>query len=400
MSAGDREIRIGNSSHDDVFIGPYDLGRFVLTGDSVNSAVVRQLIREETEEDGTIDAAIDIVVERDVIKGANAAGTGSTAFGENSRAGGRYSAAFGREAAASGSASTAIGRDAQAHGHFSTALGHSAYATRENALALGSSAHARARNAIAIGTGASATGAGAIAIGRSVSAAGGQIHIGDGGHRDVRIGAYNLSDFALKSDSGENASGDSGEDNSLPVRGAGAGLKTASASVPVAPAAAYPDRGADAAMATGTDATAFGRSADASGDFSTAIGQGARATGANAVAIGRGVSAGEGEIRIGSESQGNVRVGSYDLGRMRSDIGRTNDKLNKAIAMSMARQLIGVEQGKRARVGLSTAGYSGEYGIAGSFGVRVNEDIQVHFSGSTSHDFDEKAFQTGIDFQF
>ena len=94
---------------------------------------------------------------------------------------------------------------------------------------------------------------------------------------------------------------------------------------------------------------------------------------------------------------GRMERGFNNLG---SDLRKQNEKFSKGIAIAAATDFIAVEKDKRARFGLSHAGYGGEHGLAASFGVRVNEQIQVHFSGATDTGFDEKLMKTGIDFQW
>ena len=167
------------------------------------------------------------------------------------------------------------------------------------------------------------------------------------------------------------------------------------------------------------DGTAFGHGARVTGAGGTAIGAGAVA-GGDGIAIGRNVDRGAG-IHIGHEQTIRVQIGNFSLNAMRTDIAdntrevsalrsdisnfntglrETNDKLNKAVAMAMAQQTLYVAPDKRATVGLSHAGYGGEHGIAASFGVRVNEQIQVHFSGATDAGFDEKGIKSGVQFSW
>ncbi|MCY4047355.1 MAG: YadA-like family protein [Candidatus Dadabacteria bacterium] len=175
----------------------------------------------------------------------------------------------------------------------------------------------------------------------------------------------------------------------------------------------------------GTDGVAIGYNAEADGSGGVAIGVNSLAQGGGGIAIGHGVKLGRNDdIAIGEASDRNVRIGAYDframnatidtntrdiadhedrLGFVESELGkfqRSDKRYNKGIAMAMAQGALYVEPGKRATVGLSHAGYRGEHGMAASFGVRVNEQIQVHFSGATDTGFDEKGIKSGIQFSW
>ncbi|MCY4047246.1 MAG: YadA-like family protein [Candidatus Dadabacteria bacterium] len=119
----------------------------------------------------------------------------STAVGQFARADGLNSTAVGHSACAVEYSATALGRDAFARQE-ATALGAFARAD-DYSIALGARAFANGRGgAVAIGTGSNATGTDAIAIGRNVLATGGQIRIGNSSVRNVRIGAYDLSELS------------------------------------------------------------------------------------------------------------------------------------------------------------------------------------------------------------
>ena len=307
-----------------------------------------------------------------------------------------------------------------------------------------------------------AIGNNAIAIGRSVTAArDNQIRIGDS-QNSAWVGIYSLNalanaaGFDAEAEWEQNRKKDDSPahipDPRRPAIQSGvspAFVSTAqrTESVPVAPA--HVGEQATGAYNSGpgseaghVDSMAVGNSAVAGAVRSVAIGKGAETTGVDTIAIGAGVRTEGvgGDIAIGIDTLVYVRIGAYDLAalnaqiseaaigfrddiaddrgsvharinqaredfteadnQLRSDLGQTNDRLNKAIAMSIAQQGVSVEPGKRAKVSLSSAGYRGEFGIAGGFGVRVNEQIQVHFSGATDTGFDEKSFKTGIDFSF
>ncbi|MCY4047227.1 MAG: hypothetical protein OXF42_03840, partial [Candidatus Dadabacteria bacterium] len=284
--------------------------------------------------------------------------------------------------------------------------------------------------AIAIGRNAIATGTDAIAIGRNVRAdhnatKGGQIRIGHEGQTDVRIGNYDLSRFLIGDPSPprrpdaprppiqsgiSDASVKGAEAKADPVDFAPAGIRTRTSSGSI--------NGGHLSHTSGTDATALGYNARVRASGGTAIG--ANASSSGGIAIGSGVVGGAG-IHIGRETSVNAIIGNFNLNAMRtetrdntreiaslrSDISsfntglrEANEKFNKGIAMAMAQEFISVDKEKRARFGLTSSGYSGEFGIGASFGVRVNEQIQVHFSGAADTGFDEKGFKTGIDFQF
>ena len=275
------------------------------------------------------------------------------------------------------------GTNSSVGGHNSTAVGHTANAEFGSSTAVGHSTFAGSA-ATAVGQNAEAIHFDSVAVGKDSSAQGGSVAIGESSSAHPDSVAVGQSSTALR--------------NSVAV-----GQSTS-------------------AMA---NSAAIGQRSSAQRN-AVAVGMNASAA-ADSTAIGKDVTAGASQIRIGSAAHSDVQIGAYDIAelssrmssigsrsdaasdtgsvharinQMRVDLGKTNDKLNKGIAMAMAQQVIGVEEGMRARFGLSAAGYSGEFGISGSAGLRLSELIQFHVSGATSHDFDEKAFQAGVGFRF
>ncbi|MCY4042984.1 MAG: hypothetical protein OXF45_04165 [Candidatus Dadabacteria bacterium] len=214
---------------------------------------------------------------------------------------------------------------------------------------------------------------------------------------------------------------------------------------------------ADDSVAIGRGATISSRSHN-----SIAIGKDATITdGAgpglpNTILIGHGLQAtAANQIRIGGAVHEDVRIGAYDIGALnaaisaaaigtmgdtpnatgsvharinyaqaqvgnhtdtashsetasaharinhnRNEISKSREESRKGTVMAMAMEAPYVAPDKRATFGMSHAGYRGEHGLAASFGVRVNEQIQVHFSGATDTGFDEKAIKSGFQFSW
>ena len=111
-------------------------------------------------------------------------GSGSVAFGHNTKAGGQYAFAAGTTTIANGNASFAMGDQSAALGAASTAIGYKAKATHPRSVALGGEAVAQAPGAVAVGSKSqawgenstaifgTATGFGSIAIGELAEASG------------------------------------------------------------------------------------------------------------------------------------------------------------------------------------------------------------------------------------
>ena len=307
-------------------------------------------------------------------------------------------------------------------------------------------ASARSIGAIAIGLDAEASGPGAIAIGHDVSAgvdrfSRGQIRIGNASQTDVWIGRYDLN--ALFADQFPDESPPRRPDAPRPpiqsgISDASVQGAEAKAESPIASAGIHTTsfggsiNGGDRSRIGGLpEQTALGYNASARGRGATAIGANASAT-RGGIAIGAGVTTGDThEIVIGDTGLRAVRIGRFDLGTdlgkiddaanatgsaharinynrdeiadLKNEIGsikRSDVRYNKGIAMAMAQQFLPVEKGSRARFGMTSSGYRGEFGIGVSAGVRLTDRIQLHLSGAADTGFDEKAFKTGFDIQF
>ena len=116
-----------------------------------------------------------------------------------------------------------------------------------------------------------------------------------------------------------------------------------------------------------------------------------------------GTDAGRRLVVQDTNTDGTVRLSTLPLDTLSSLDGRVDGlekKLASGIAMSMAQQFIAVDKDRRARLGLTSSGYRGEYGIGVSAGVRLTDKIQLHMSGAADTGFDEKGFKMGVDFQF
>ncbi len=75
-------------------------------------------------------------------------------------------------------------------------------------------------------------------------------------------------------------------------------------------------------------------------------------------------------------------------------------KLRKGVAMAAAIRTSHVEQGKRTSLDINFSEYDGDYGIAGSLGMRINNNFQIHFAGATTNEFKERILRTGLNFQW
>lgn len=95
-------------------------------------------------------------------------GTGSAAFGENTRATGAYSFAAGLTTTASGSESVALGNSSTASGARAFAVG-AGTATGSGAVAIGSGAQATGDESMAMGQSSIAGGLGAVVLGPSIA---------------------------------------------------------------------------------------------------------------------------------------------------------------------------------------------------------------------------------------
>ena len=425
--------------------------------EGVNSSrgtAVRAIIEEETEEGRIINNAIHTAINSTDFSFIlpSATGTEATTFGEGGADGvGNNSSTFGWGAYAGPGAVN------------SSAFGHSANATSPQSVAIGAGASTvpetnlpnfNSEGAIAIGVGAHAVGLGAIAIGHNVKAkvatsGVGQIRIGNTNQSDVQIGIYDLQHFARRVGyDPATAHGTSSpprppdpprppiqsEVDDASVQGAEAraespvataGIQTSSGSI----------NGGDRSRADGTESTALGYNASVTLSGGTAIGANASVTIRGGISIGAGVRTESGNsIVIGERDETGVRIGRYSLQEMDDRIGtigddpnptgsahaRINDhetrlssvesrvsglvdvsnRLSKAVAMSMAQEFIAVEKDRRARFGMTSSAYRGEFGIGASAGVRLNDMIQFHFSGAMDSGFDEKAIKAGFDIQF
>ena len=187
------------------------------------------------------------------------------------------------------------------------------------------------------------------------------------------------------------------------------------------------------ARAEGRGGTAIGAGANIVGAYGTAIGFNSEAdndgvamgrnaeAGVMGIAIGKDVTAPGRQIAVGNSVHENVRIGRYDvramnadiarheteIGNLRndisnfqSDLGKSRSEYRKGIAMAMAQEFISVDRDRRARFGMTSSAYRGEFGIGASAGVRLNDKIQLHFSGAMDAGFDEKAIKAGFDIQF
>ena len=74
--------------------------------------------------------------------------------------------------------------------------------------------------------------------------------------------------------------------------------------------------------------------------------------------------------------------------------------LREGVAMAAAMRTTHVERGRRLGFDINFSEYRGDYGVAGSMAMRVTENVQFHFSGATTSEFNEKLFRTGLNFQW
>ena len=394
-------------------------------------------------------------------QGTNAIGVRSTVVGQSAKSTLGNAVAIGHGAQTLGANSSVVGKGASASERDSVAIGHLARVTALDAVAIGADAivnkdggiaigrHAfagsltvyPATGAIAIGRSARATYNDAIAIGRDVTAgesrySHGQIRIGNVNQSDVRIGAYNL--FNLLGDQLPQESPPRIPEPPRPpiqseVDGASAGVRGAEAKAksPIAQAGGIEvdhsrrSTNSEGTIQVGVNGSAYGYGATAATN-SVAIGADASAEGEGGIAIGHGVVVGGENIAIGRNHVQGVRIGAYDIAALnaaigtytdtashsetasaharinknRYDIGKSREEYRKGIAMAMAQQFLPVEKDSRARFGMTSSGYRGEFGIGVSAGVRLTDRIQFHLSGAADTGFDEKAFKTGFDIQF
>ncbi len=70
--------------------------------------------------------------------------------------------------------------------------------------------------------------------------------------------------------------------------------------------------------------------------------------------------------------------------------------LRRGVAMSAAMRTSTIAKGDRSALDLNFSEYRGEYGMAGSFGIRVNNALQVHFAGATTSEFQDRIVRTGL----
>ena len=247
------------------------------------------------------------------------------------------------------------------------------------------------------------------------------------------------------------------DDSSVGVRGAEAKART-----PIATAGGITQTGTSinsvgASDGGGDDAVAIGVDARIVGNGGVAIGYNTVA-GGDAVVIGRNIDGGDNSVAIAAEDASGIRLGKFrldndlgqmgdtnnrpttaharitdtrenmigsidndpennrtssvharinhtqaDIGNLRSEIGNLRSdiqRVDKGIAMAMAQEFIAVDRDRRARFGMTSSAYRGEFGIGASAGVRLNDRIQLHFSGAMDTGFDEKAMRAGFDIQF
>ena len=79
---------------------------------------------------------------------------------------------------------------------------------------------------------------------------------------------------------------------------------------------------------------------------------------------------------------------------------REISSLREGVAMAAAMRTTHVERGRRLGFDINFSEYRGDYGVAGSMAMRVTENVQFHFSGATTSEFNEKLFRTGLNFQW
>ena len=79
-----------------------------------------------------------------------------------------------------------------------------------------------------------------------------------------------------------------------------------------------------------------------------------------------------------------------------AEVGR----LRQGVAMAAAIRSTHVEPGKRIGMDLNFSEYRGDYGVSGSVAMRLNNNMQFHFAGATTSEFEERLLRTGLNFQW
>jgi len=263
--------------------------------------------------------------------GATASAQDSIALGATSSASGAFSVSIGDETTASASNSTSMGYATTASGDYSTAMGDATIASGESSTAMGDTTTASGDYSTAIGNSTTASGVSSFATTLS-SVASGERSIAMGssatasGNDSIALGNGATASNVFSTAIGEQA--DSSGNGSLALgyaTQASGTVSTAMGDSTIASATTSTAMG-DATTASGQGSTAMGRFTTASGEGSIAVGNNVQATGAESISVGKKTITGRGTASgINSAAIGlnNLAQGNYSiaLGQNNSSTG-------------------------------------------------------------------------------